>query len=1527
MARNAFRHKIFFAFFLILIISTHPIFAEQTDCPSVTDETGYLKDQIAACNIPDGYIKVGGPDDRRPRLVFDTSSIPDDAYITDAYIYLYCTKSVSGIKVQVWDLNPAISCPDSYDDAGSGIRYSSSAGDTICSSVGNSYNVYFGMSAGKDAIKNSLSSNRLYCGIAPMPGYSGIDYAEFEDSTQRLYLRVFYTTDCTSSPFKAHNPNPTNGATGISLNQQLGWNNGGGATSYDIYLGTDSTPDSGEFRGNKSATNYNPGGLNSNTTYYWRIDAKNDCGTTTGDVWSFTTEESTTCTYSINPTQMQFDASSHSDSFNVTTQSGCTWTAIASHGWIHTSSNDTGNGVVNFSIDENTDQNQRSGTITVENQSFDIVQEGTGACPEPEKPINPDPYDNEWDVATDAVLSWSDGGGATSYDVYFGTNRNLEESDLKRNQTGTTYDPGLLNPYTRYYWRIDSVNECGKTEGDEWTFQIEANPYILSTVPRNGPVGTHVRIIGERFKSSEGTVTFNGVNADIISWSDTEIETEVPPGATTGPVVVRTNSGFESDAATFTVRDSGTHGWCRTVDIDVSRNILWAGNGETLQIYDISTPAFPEILGEVDLGDEVFDVTISGNYAYVTTWETLRIISISNLSRPKEIGIAGIPQFSYVNQGDEVLVKSGYAYVATEWGCLIYDVSDPYNPAFLKSFAGSTYNIAIHNNYLYATHEAGFYIFDITVPANPNQIGYYTGDMQDGEFNEIAFSNSGHVLASHELWGSNELESSGLTIVDVSNPANPTKVGYYTEANKLFKGVVVSGNHAYLFEFYNRELLILDFQSFSSPVKVGTCPASSYSFSEQDISGSLLAMAQYDHGFSIFDISDVENPFPVASDEPYISDIEPDTGSIGTEVTISGRNFGGTPGTVTFNGVDALIADEDWTETQILVTVPSGATSGPVVVHTRDDEESNEVFFSVSGHAPFSDISITHKNLVFYNGNSPFFPNEIFIYVYVKNKRSTRVENIEINFKIDGVVVDSKKIDYIDSGDEKGASGQLNPDHNIENSELTVTASSLSLEDSDPTDNTITIPLSFYSIGFRHDEDAFNFPNWNFDSWEDFSSSLHHFLQIQIEKFNIANTASILVDGMLFGILGSAYHCWGMADTSVAYYVWPDIKPDNKITTYQMTEAQAKPDIIERHWGQVLRAYPKFLDALISYKAKPEYDKIFNLIVNEKKPAIIALLGEMINDFGVKGKVIHTVVGYKILDLGPDDKRVFVYDNNHPLGKKGRDYEVTFHPISNSAEYHEDYDYQIAVTFAPHLTYSQREIEHFLSNCIESTCDSLESDGLFIYRTRSPVESLLFDQIGRRIGFLNGEYINEIPEAILEKHLDSEFFLLPNNQTYTVEITGTGDGKLGVDIVFPTSESSANVIVFNDISVSQGSKITTTINPDNYHFELNIDTGEIKEPDNAGEINAQDILEPTSVNTLIKNVENYYIMGWIRKKGTRNGLISKLKNVQKKIEKGQVNAAKNQLRAFINQVNSGKNVDERARGFLIDYAEHIISRL
>ncbi|MBN1788166.1 MAG: PASTA domain-containing protein [Sedimentisphaerales bacterium] len=88
-------------------------------------------------------------------------------------------------------------------------------------------------------------------------------------------------------PEQASNPDPTNGATDISINADVSWTAGSGATSRDVYFGTTNPP---SFIQNQTSTTYDPGTLSYNTTYYWRIDEKNTNGTTTGTVWSFTTE-------------------------------------------------------------------------------------------------------------------------------------------------------------------------------------------------------------------------------------------------------------------------------------------------------------------------------------------------------------------------------------------------------------------------------------------------------------------------------------------------------------------------------------------------------------------------------------------------------------------------------------------------------------------------------------------------------------------------------------------------------------------------------------------------------------------------------------------------------------------------------------------------------------------------------------------------------------------------------------------------------------------------------------------------------------------------------------------------------------------------------------------------------------------------------------------------------------------------------------------------------------------------------------
>jgi hypothetical protein len=79
---------------------------------------------------------------------------------------------------------------------------------------------------------------------------------------------------------------------------------------------------------------------------------------------------------------------------------------------------------------------------------------------------------------------------------------------------------------------------------------------------------------------------------------------------------------------------------------------------------------------------------------------------------------------------------------------------------------------------------------------------------------------------------------------------------------------------------------------------------------------------------------------------PSITTLSPTSGTVGTSVTITGTNFGGSQGssTVKFNGTSAT--PTSWSATSIKAKVPTGATTGNVVV-TVSGVASNGVKFTV----------------------------------------------------------------------------------------------------------------------------------------------------------------------------------------------------------------------------------------------------------------------------------------------------------------------------------------------------------------------------------------------------------------------------------------------------------------------------------------------------------------------------------------------------------------------------------------------------
>lgn len=98
-----------------------------------------------------------------------------------------------------------------------------------------------------------------------------------------------------ATPSKATNPTPANGATEVDFsNLTLSWEDGGGATGFDVYIGESGnlTQVSAYQAGTSYITSISEletifGTSPIDQVIYWRIDAVNLDGTTTGDEWNF----------------------------------------------------------------------------------------------------------------------------------------------------------------------------------------------------------------------------------------------------------------------------------------------------------------------------------------------------------------------------------------------------------------------------------------------------------------------------------------------------------------------------------------------------------------------------------------------------------------------------------------------------------------------------------------------------------------------------------------------------------------------------------------------------------------------------------------------------------------------------------------------------------------------------------------------------------------------------------------------------------------------------------------------------------------------------------------------------------------------------------------------------------------------------------------------------------------------------------------------------------------------------------------
>jgi hypothetical protein len=329
-----------------------------------------------------------------------------------------------------------------------------------------SYNVYFGTSATPPLVTNINATSYAPGALTANTTYYWRIVAQNNAGSSSSATISFTTGNVPAVPAGL---NPASGATGTSLTPTLSWSAAGGASSYDVYFGTSSTP---PLVTNTTSLSYAPSLLSANTVYYWRVIAKNNFGNSSSIITSFTTAGDTTPPSISDVSVASITASSALISW--TTNEACDtqveYGASLSYGSmtvLNTSMVNTHSQIVG-GLNPGTVYNFRvrskdsAGNLSISNNAI-FTTSGTL----PGAPTNLIPDSNSTGIPINQVLSWTPGANATSHDVYFGTNAT---PPLITTITASSYAPAALTADTVYYWRVVARNAFGITSSATKSF-------------------------------------------------------------------------------------------------------------------------------------------------------------------------------------------------------------------------------------------------------------------------------------------------------------------------------------------------------------------------------------------------------------------------------------------------------------------------------------------------------------------------------------------------------------------------------------------------------------------------------------------------------------------------------------------------------------------------------------------------------------------------------------------------------------------------------------------------------------------------------------------------------------------------------------------------------------------------------------------------------------------------------------------------------------------------------------------------
>ncbi len=299
-----------------------------------------------------------------------------------------------------------------------------------------------------------------------------------------------------TAPLRPASPNPSNGATNTANPVILSWTGSdpdGDDMTYDVHFGTSPAPP--RVSTDQSATSYDPGSLQYDARYYWRVDVEDEHGDRTeGAVWMFEMESEGGGGGNNPPTRP-------SSPFPINNMESVP--VVVELNWIcadpdgeqvrydvyfgtvsdppRVSQDQTGNV---YDPDELQSDTRYYWYIVARDihdeesvgPQWTFTTVGGAANQPPTMPANPSPPNNYENASVDALLSWTGGdpdGDAVTYDVYFGNTSTPPR--VSTAQSETYFQTSDLTPGTQYFWQIIAEDSEGaSTTGPIWVFTTYA---------------------------------------------------------------------------------------------------------------------------------------------------------------------------------------------------------------------------------------------------------------------------------------------------------------------------------------------------------------------------------------------------------------------------------------------------------------------------------------------------------------------------------------------------------------------------------------------------------------------------------------------------------------------------------------------------------------------------------------------------------------------------------------------------------------------------------------------------------------------------------------------------------------------------------------------------------------------------------------------------------------------------------------------------------------------------------------------